>query len=98
MMFVYVQNCVRVVRTANVLMVRVQNYECVACAGTGAANAYTKRDCAQMFVQARNNEHKYNNKRIENVFNTGVVLNTNWMKCCCSCARVNGGRVGFENC
>ena len=42
-------------------MVRVQNYECVVCAGTGAANAYTKRDIenpfpgTQMFVEARNN-------------------------------------------
>ena len=47
-------------RTANVLMVRVQNYECVAYAGTGAANAYSKRNIEnpfpgfQMFVKARN--------------------------------------------
>jgi len=63
-MFVYVQNCVRVVyardQTVNVLMVRVQNYKCVACAGTGAAKAYSKRDIenpfsgTQMFVQASN--------------------------------------------
>ena len=37
-------------------MLRIQNYECSA--GTGAANAYTKRDIeivgTQMFVQARN--------------------------------------------
>ena len=43
-------------------MLRVQNYECVACTGTGPANADTKRDIenpflgTQMFVQARNNE------------------------------------------
>ena len=44
------------------LMVRVQNCDCVVCAGTGAANAFTKRDIenpfsgTQMYVQARNNE------------------------------------------
>ena len=54
-------------RTMNVLMVRVQNYECVACAGTGAATTHTERDIensfpgTQMFAQARNNEFKYNN-------------------------------------
>ena len=54
-------------------MVRVQNYECVARAV--AANAYTKRDIensfagTQMFVQARNNECKYN-KGIKNVLHT----------------------------
>ena len=59
-MFVYVQNCVRVARATTVFMLRVQNYKCVSCAGTGAANAYTKRDIenpfsgTQMFVQARN--------------------------------------------
>ena len=48
-------------RTANVLMLRVQNYEFAARAATDAANAYTKRDIenpfpgTQMFVRARNN-------------------------------------------
>ena len=55
-------------------MVRVQNYECVACAGSGATNAYTKRDIenpipgTQMLVQARNNEYKH--KGTKNVLNT----------------------------
>ena len=43
-------------------MVRVQNYECVACSGTGATNAYTKRDVENP------NEYKYN-KRTKNVLN-----------------------------
>ena len=51
----------------------------VACAGTGSANAYTKRDIenpfpgTQMFVQARNNEYKYN-KGTKNVLNTKSLL------------------------
>ena len=46
-------------RTTNVLMLRVQNYECAACASTGAVSAYTKRGIeilfpgTQMFVQPR---------------------------------------------
>ena len=61
------------------LIVLVQNYECVACAGNDAANAYTKRDIenlfpdTQMFVQPRNNEYKYNNGT-KNVLNNSVVL------------------------
>ena len=67
-MFVLVQNCVR-----------VKCFECKtatasARARTRAANAYTKRDIenlfpgTQMFVQARNNEYKYN-KTTKNVLN-----------------------------
>ena len=47
-------------------MIRVQTFQCVACAGTDAVNAYTRRDIensfpgTQMFVQGRNNEYKYN--------------------------------------
>ena len=65
-------------RTANVLMIRVQNYECVTCAGTGVANAYTKCDKenpfpgTQVFVQARNNEYKYD-KGTKNVLNSKYI-------------------------
>ena len=66
-------------RTANVLMVRVQNYECVACAGTGAVNAHTKLDInnpfpdTQMFVQPKNNIYKCN-KENKNVLNRNVTM------------------------
>ena len=60
-------------------MVRVQNYECVACAWTGATNTYTKYNDnenpfldTQMFVQERNNEYEYD-KGTKNVLNTTLV-------------------------
>ena len=53
-------------------MVRVQNYKCVAC-------VYTKYDIensflgTQMFVQARNNEYKYN-KGTKNVLDNYIAV------------------------
>ena len=45
----YFTHCPCSDRTANILTLRVQNCECVACTGTGAANAYTKRDIENQF-------------------------------------------------
>ena len=63
MMIVYVRNCVRDARAITELRMcsyyQHMNYESVSCAGTGAANAYTKRNIenpfpsTQMFLQAR---------------------------------------------
>ena len=77
-------------RTANVLMVRVQNYERVVCAVTGAANAYTKRGIenqfygTQMFVQARNNKYKYN-KRTKTVLKAHFIVKWALLLTTCMC-------------
>ena len=51
-------------RTAAVLVVRVQNYERASCAGTGTANAYTKRDI----------ENPFPGTQTKNVLNTMYIL------------------------
>ena len=74
-MFVYTQNCVRIARAgAELWMCWCYEYKTMnatACAGTGAANAYTKCDIehpfpgTQMFEQARKKSPQQSPNQVE---------------------------------